>query len=461
MIALCTTALWYYHSVSGLTSSYSRGPGPDTPLALDHALLNPNPGDIVEQVHVTGGYPDAAIVTWSTKTSASPSVVTVTTSAKESQAVSKTFSGTRRVISQMLDPSGYYPHPGPNCMGSHNYTNPDCVYTSGVIHSVELTDLKPSTAYTYSIDGVDKTGTHTYNFSFTTPPAVGPSVPTWFGVVGDLGQTSNSSNTVTGLSAGVSSGQYQLILHAGDLSYADGFGPRWDSYARMGQSLWSSVATAHVGGNHEIANGGESWLQYENRYPNPHSRSGSASFLWYSFDVGSVHVVTLCSYAAYGADSLQYQWLENDLAKVDRSRTPWVVAMWHTPWYTSNAHHPMREGAAMKSSMESLLYKSGVNIVLNGHVHAYERTEPVYMEKVTPNGITHITIGDGGNREMFATPWVDPQPEWSALREDAYGHGSLQVVNSTHAHWTWLRNKDPWNPNPERVVGDDVWITRA
>ena len=77
MIALCTTALWYYHSVSGLTSSYSRGPGPDKarllleslafelcliffamsslqetmfqPLALDHALLNPNPGDIVEQ----------------------------------------------------------------------------------------------------------------------------------------------------------------------------------------------------------------------------------------------------------------------------------------------------------------------------------------------------------------------------------------------------------------------------
>jgi len=247
----------------------------------------------------------------------------------------------------------------------------------------------------------------------------------------------------------------------GDLSYADGFGPRWDSYARMGQSLWSSVATAHVGGNHEISNGGENWIQYEARYPNPHSRAGSDSFLWYSFDVGSVHVVAMCSYAAFGVGSLQYQWLEKDLSKVDRARTPWVVAMWHTPWYTSNAHHPMKEGAAMKAAMEPLLQKYRVNIVLNGHVHAYERTEPVYMSTVTPNGTTHITIGDGGNREMFAKPWVDPQPAWSALREDAYGHGSLQIVNESHAHWTWIRNKDPWNPNPSHVVGDDVWITRA
>ena len=137
MIALCTTALWYYHSVSGLTSSYSRGPGPDTArphLALfalelyvmhfairslqeqchshlrwttrystrireisssrqvqkpaDKAVKILRIGQIGKlmyayyQVHVTGGYPDAAIVTWSTKTSASPSVVTVTTSAK-------------------------------------------------------------------------------------------------------------------------------------------------------------------------------------------------------------------------------------------------------------------------------------------------------------------------------------------------------------------------------------------
>jgi hypothetical protein len=37
---------------------------------------------------------------------------------------------------------------------------------------------------------------------------------------------------------------------------------------------------------------------------------------------------------------------------VDRTKTPWVIAMFHTPWYTSNAHHPMSEGTAMREAME-------------------------------------------------------------------------------------------------------------
>ena len=64
-------------------------------------------------------------------------------------------------------------------------------------------------------------------------------------------------------------------------------------------------------------------------------------------------------------------------------------------------------------------------------------------------------IGDGGNREHFAYPWEPVQPEWSALREFAYGYGFLDV-NRTHAVWTWMRNDDPWNPpSPHwRLVGD-------
>ena len=67
-------------------------------------------------------------------------------------------------------------------------------------------------------------------------------------------------------------------------------------------------------------------------------------------------------------------------------------------------------------------------------------------------GIPHITIGDGGNREHFAVPWIEEQPKWSALREYAYGWGTLEL-NRTHAVWSWLRNNDPWNP-PGGRVGD-------
>ncbi len=79
----------------------------------------------------------------------------------------------------------------------------------------------------------------------------------------------------------------------------------------------------------------------------------------------------------------------------------------------------------------------------------YERSNPVYHDVVTPGAITYITIGDGGNREGYAYPWVDPQPDWSAVREFAYGFGRFDVFNSSTARWQWLRNDE------QGSVGDE------
>lgn len=66
----------------------------------------------------------------------------------------------------------------------------------------------------------------------------------------------------------------------------------------------------------------------------------------------------------------QYKWLERDLANVDRSVTPWLVAVWHPPWYsTYNAHY--KEAECMRLEMEELLYSYGVDLVFNGHVMFY------------------------------------------------------------------------------------------
>lgn len=50
--------------------------------------------------------------------------------------------------------------------------------------------------------------------------------------------------------------------------------------------------------------------------------------------------------------------------------------------------------------------------------------------------------------------FLDEQPEWSMYREASFGHGELDMVNATHARWTWHRNDDD-----EAVVADDIWIT--
>jgi 2',3'-cyclic-nucleotide 2'-phosphodiesterase (5'-nucleotidase family) len=61
-----------------------------------------------------------------------------------------------------------------------------------------------------------------------------------------------------------------------------------------------------------------------------------------------------------------------DLAKVDRKKTPWLIVLLHAPWYNSNWAH-QGEGDSMMAAMEPLLYAAHVDMVIAGHVHAYER----------------------------------------------------------------------------------------
>lgn len=63
----------------------------------------------------------------------------------------------------------------------------------------------------------------------------------------------------------------------------------------------------------------------------------------------------------------QYAWLKEDLSKVDRAVTPWLVATMHPPWYNSYSSH-YQEFECMRQEMEELLYQHRVDIVFAGHV---------------------------------------------------------------------------------------------
>ena len=130
--------------------------------------------------------------------------------------------------------------------------------------------------------------------------------------------------------------------------------------------------------------------------------------------------------------------------------------MMHCPWYNSNtAHYIEFQIVDMRDSMESLFYKYKVNVVFAGHVHAYERSFPVYQNVTTKDGPVYINIGDGGNREGHANTFQPgPAPSWSAFRNGTqYGHGRLVMKDSSALKWEWHRNVDG-----ERVVVDSVEI---
>ncbi|KAK9726551.1 hypothetical protein RND81_05G222800 [Saponaria officinalis] len=384
-------------------------------------------------------------------------------------------------------------------------------YTSGIIHHVRLTGLKPNTKYYYRCGDPyipAMSGIH----HFTTMPVPSPrNFPGKIAIVGDLGLTYNTTTTVSH----ISSNKPDLLLLVGDVTYAnlyltngtgsdcyacsfpetpihETYQPRWDYWGRFMQKLISKIPIMVVEGNHEIEEQAEdkTFAAYSTRFAFPSEESQSKSTFYYSFNAGGIHFIMLGAYIAYNESADQYKWLETDLAKVDRSVTPWLVATWHAPWYTTYKAH-YREAECMRVATEGLLYSYGVDIVFNGHVHAYERSNRVYNYTLDKCAPIHITVGDGGNREKMAiehadepgncpepstTPdkymggfcaanftsgpatgnfcW-DRQPDFSAYRESSFGHGILEVKNETWALWTWYRNQDS-----EKVAGDQIYIVR-
>ncbi|GAB2258683.1 hypothetical protein Droror1_Dr00014843 [Drosera rotundifolia] len=367
------------------------------------------------QVHISLAGEDHMRVSWVTDDHSSPSIVEYGTS------------------------SGVYTSRAQGDSSSYSYM----FYHSGNIHHTIIGPLELNTVYFYRCGGEGP------EFKLKTPPA---QLPITFAIAGDLGQTGWTKSTLDH----IDQCKYDIHLLPGDLSYADYIQSRWDTFGELIQPLASSRPWMVVEGNHEresipFFKGG--FQSYNARWKMPYKESGSSSNLYYSFEVAGVHVLMLGSFAEYDEHSDQYSWLKADLAAVDRERTPWLLALFHVPWYNSNGAH-QGEGDEMMAAIEPLLYAAGVDIVLTGHVHAYERSTRVYGGKTDPCGAVHMTIGDGGNREGLAHRFKDPQPEWSIFREASFGHDELKIVNASHAHWSWHRNDDD-----EPFRSDEVWIT--
>lgn len=316
-------------------------------------------------------------------------------------------------------------------------------YSSGKIHHVTIGPLDPLTTYYYRCGGSGP------EYTFRTPPS---TFPIEFAVVGDLGQTEWTASTL----AHVNKTDYDVFLLPGDLSYADTQQPLWDTFGRLVEPYASRRPWMVTEGNHEIETfpilQPEGFKAYNARWVMPFRESGSTSNLYYSFDVVGVHVVMLGSYTDFDAGSDQFEWLQADLNKVDRRRTPWLVVLLHAPWYNTNTAHK-GEGESMRKAMEKLLYRARVDVVFAGHVHAYERFTRIYNNKADPCGPMYVTIGDGGNREGLALTFEDDGSPLSLFREPSFGHGRLRILDQTRAHWSWHRNNDS-----DSVVADQVWF---
>jgi Icc-related predicted phosphoesterase len=344
-------------------------------------------------------------------------------------------------------------------------------YQSSYIHHVLTNDLISGQSYTYDILNSEFNSIH--NSKFET---IGNSYPLSFGVIGDLGQTSYSVDTIKHLNADK---QIKMILHAGDLSYADCQQKLWDSYGYLVEPLANHIPWMVCVGNHEIEyydDNTQLYLAFESRYrmqfdekavfgpitiPSAVNPSTSKPYCtpsifqsgydygnsFYSFNSGPAHIIYLNPYAETAIGSTQYNWLSNDLIEINKLSNkklyPWLIVVMHCPWYNSNyKHYADEQTVLMRESMEELLFKYKVNLVISGHVHAYERTYPVYKNQTMKYAPTYISIGDGGNLEGLDNKYYS-KPDWSAFRNGTqYGHGKLTLLDEKKMIWRWYKNDD-------------------
>lgn len=370
-----------------------------------------------------------------------------------------------------------------------NENDPNLVYYSPYLYNVHLKDLKSNTAYFYMCNGDDRV------HSFTALPSAGkrstrdnandklngkkPALS--IGLVADTGQTVVAKKNIEALAKM----NADLVLHAGDLSYAEGVAVRWDSYGRMIEDLAKTTPILYVPGNHDINAYIGDAIAYFKRHDLPYAHPDKAKdgmdktdgvAQYWSVDSGLAHIIGLNTYdskcittksKAAGTNNwetcAQTQWLKEDLAKVDRDKTPWVIVVMHAPFYNTNKHYMMfpngadaeKEGLTkkgnkqngwwwMKEALEPVLNNYGVDFVFNGHVHTYERMHPVNNWKADECGPTYVTMGDGGNYETVEQKWMNDEetgepPQWSAFREGSFGVGSLHIMDSEEAYFEWKR----------------------
>ncbi len=175
------------------------------------------------------------------------------------------------------------------------------------------------------------------------------------------------------------------VFTAGDNAYPDGTAQQ---FADCYDPTWGRhvARTRPSPGNHDYNTpGGTAYFAYFG------ANAGNPGEGYYSYDLGSWHVIALNSNIDVDTDSPQLQWLRGDLTAHPALCT---VAYWHHPRFSSGQHG---NDDAMQPVWEAL-YEAGVEVVLNGHDHDYERFAP-QTPTGTPDavaGIRAFVVGTGG-----------------------------------------------------------------
>ena len=288
-------------------------------------------------------------------------------------------------------------------------------------HEFRIAGLEPGSRYYYAIGSSVTRLASGADYYFETAPA--SAEPTRIWVLGDSGTgTSGQLEVRDAYYAYGGAADTDLILMLGDNAYERGTHSDYKSRLfDVYESILRHTPLWPTFGNHDGITASSTFQAgpYYDIFALP--REGEAGGVasgteaYYSFDFGNIHFVCLNSYdvsRATGGPMLS--WLRRDLAANDLD---WTIAYFHHPPYSKGSHDSdaNERMSEMRTNVLPVLEQYGVDLILAGHSHSYERSMLVdghygLSSTLTPGMI----LDDGSGRESesgaYAKPALGPVP---------------------------------------------------
>jgi len=244
------------------------------------------------------------------------------------------------------------------------------------LHQLDVCGLSAGTSYFYRVGGE---GAWSDVSSFTTAPAADAADRSI--VVGVTGDSRNDPSVFGRIQDDMASEAVDLQLFTGDVVEISIVQTQWHDWFDAAGTHLATAPFMPSNGNHDGLS-----VNYLAQFAMPVNEK------FFAFEYGPLYVVILDS-DDKGAEQVAF--LEWALGRVDRVRTPWVVAVHHRPIWSQSNHSSDTE---LQSLWMPLYERLGVDLVLTGHDHNYQRTHPLVdgARVADGEGVVYVVTGGSG-----------------------------------------------------------------
>ncbi len=276
-------------------------------------------------------------------------------------------------------------------------------------HELEIQNLQANTKYSYEIaDGDHVLVPAHLDMYIMTAPSQGSRDPVTAWILGDCGTGNHNARAVRdAYYQHMGSHHTDLMLFLGDNAYNDGTDEEYQTalFENMYEEQLRRTPSWSCLGNHDghSANSSDQSGPYFEIFCHPtQGENGgimSGTEAYYSFDYANIHFIALDSYESdREIDGDMFLWCQADL---QNTMSDWIIAFWHHPPYSKGSHDSDAETALidMRVNFLPLLESFGVDLVLSGHSHSYERSYFInqhYGSSDSFNPMVH-TVGATGD----------------------------------------------------------------